>query len=66
LNQLVASYVLEKKPVGSISSWIKVLDEFAIGGQVHVVQLRHSCFCARTEIALHFDVVGVEAASVVV
>jgi hypothetical protein len=66
LNQLIASYVLEKKLVGSISGWIKVLDEFAIGCQVHVVQLWHSYFCARKEVALHFDVVGVEAASVVV
>ena len=58
--------MLEKKPVGSISGWIKALEEFAIGGHVHVVQLWHSYFCARKEIGLHFDVVGVEAASVVV
>ena len=58
--------MLEEKLVGSISGWIKVLDEFAIGCQVHVVQLWHSYFCARKEVALHFDVVGVEAASVVV
>ena len=61
-----ASDILEEQFIDSISSGVESLNEFSVCSQVHVVQLGHCYFRFRNKITLHFNVVRVEVASIVV
>ncbi len=61
-----ASDIFEEQFIDSISSGVESLNEFQVCSQVHLVQLGHCYFRIGNEITLHFNVVRVEVASIVV